>query len=316
MWNPPWTVALTMPLGLLPYPIARTLWFVLHFIALAWAFDRLGVLSPGPPSNRWLSLLIGFTFQPILLALKVGQITPLILAGLVGVLVFFPTRPFLAGLFGALLMVKPHLTYLFFIPLLLWVWRHRRWNFLAGVGVALVGATAIALVFNPNILHQYRLTWFRGDAPIWQATPTIGGILRYFLGPERTTLQWIVPAIGIFWLLADIGRRPSWWLTGESIALLTVVSPVIAVYVWMHDIGIALGALTPAILRLARRPMNARHVSYIVAYGLINLIAFTTSWDQLWYFWFGPALLVWFLLAQRHLGVPLLRRGETDETAR
>ncbi len=99
-------------------------------------------------------------------------------------------------------------------------------------------------------------------------------------------------------------------------ALLTVVSPVIAVYVWMHDIGIALGGLIPAILALIRRPLNARRAGYIVAYGLINLIALTTSWDQLWYFWFGPALLAWFLLARRHLGVPLLRRGETDETAR
>lgn len=310
MWNPPWVVPLVMPMGLLPYPVARTIWFALHFVALAWAFDRLSALSPGPPSSRWLALVIGFTFQPILLALKVGQISPLILAGLVGVLTFFSARPFLAGLFGSLLMVKPQLTYLFFIPLLLWVWKCRCWRFLLGFGIALASATVVALIPNPNILYQYRFTWFRGDAPLWQATPTIGGVLRYFLGPQHLSLQWIVPAIGFLWLLSDIRRRPSWWLQKESIALLAVVSPVIAWYVWMHDIGIALIGLIPAILALVRRPANARRIGLITLYGLINLIALVTSWDQLWYFWFGPALLAWFLLVRRHLLSPLFPKDE------
>lgn len=313
MWNPPWTLALVMPLGLLPYSVARTLWFLLHFVALAWSFDRLGYLSPGKPSRRWIALLVGFTFEPVLLALKVGQIPPLILTGIVGVLVFFPRRPFIAGLFAALMTVKPQLIYLFFIPLLLWVYKLRRWHFLTGLGIVLAGAMLIVLLFNPDILSQYQSIWSREDAPIWQATPTVGGILRYFLGPDRTALQWIVPLIGLIGLLADVWRHSSRWLRRETIAFLAVISPVIAPYIWLHDMGMISVGLIPVILSLIRPPVKKFCAGWIALYVLINLITLITSWDQLWYFWLGPAMLVWFLLARRHLKSPLFLEERSDE---
>lgn len=316
MWNPPWTLALVMPLGLLPYPVARTLWFVLHFIALTWSFDHLYRMSCCRPFGKWTALIIGFTFEPVLLALRVGQISPLILTGMVGGLTFFHRRPFVAGLFAALMMVKPQLTYFFFIPFLLWVHKYHRKDFLIGIGTALLGAMLIVFLKNPHILLQYRLIWFREDSPIWQATPTIGGILRYLLGPDRTALQWIVPLVGSAWLFADAWRRPSQWSQKEAFALLAVIFPIIATYMWLHDMGIMLVGLLPVLLCLIRPPIKTTfRVAWITLYALMNIIVLTTSWDQLWYFWLGPALLLWFLLARRHLKSSLFLEDRSDETA-
>ena len=46
MWNPPWTLAVTMPVGMMPYVSARLLWLVIQLVIIIgcivglWAFLR------------------------------------------------------------------------------------------------------------------------------------------------------------------------------------------------------------------------------------------------------------------------------------
>lgn len=315
MWNPPWTLALVMPLGLLPYPVARTLWFLLHFIALAWSFDRLGHLSPGKPSRRWIALLFGFTFEPVLLALKVGQISTLILTGLVGVLVFFPRRPFIAGLFAALMTVKPHTVYLVILALIVWTSAHRQWKFLLGFVGVLSAGLLIAIAFHPVVLIQYIHAWTQHPPTMW-VTATLGGLLRFYLGPEHFALQFVAPLLGLLWFTFHLARYWNRWVWTEQLPLLAVVSTATTAYGWIHDFQPALVGLLPAVLQLL--PMASRSLrsaTLLVIYILIQAVLFTTSLDQLWYFWLGPAMLVWFLLARRHLKSPLFLEDRPDETA-
>ncbi|MGH7171157.1 MAG: hypothetical protein ACRELF_17775, partial [Gemmataceae bacterium] len=52
MWNPPWTLALVMPLGLLDCRVAHLLWLCLHLVVLVWCSDALWRLYDGDVENR------------------------------------------------------------------------------------------------------------------------------------------------------------------------------------------------------------------------------------------------------------------------
>jgi hypothetical protein len=83
MLNPPPALTLVMPLGALPYRQASVLWFVLHTAVLLWSCALLWNLAGGPRRMRWVAYLCGVIFVPTLFALFLGQISILLLLGLV-----------------------------------------------------------------------------------------------------------------------------------------------------------------------------------------------------------------------------------------
>src|SRR5262249_30090088 len=129
MWNPPWTLCLAMPLGLLPVRLARLLWFVVNLGVLAFCAGALWRLHRGPPRRRWLAWAVAFTFLPTHFLLWSGQIAPFIL---LGVIVFLSEqgrgRLWSAGAATVLIAIKPQLVYLFWVALLLWSIDRRRWS--------------------------------------------------------------------------------------------------------------------------------------------------------------------------------------------
>ncbi len=194
MWNPPWTLALVMPLGLLDCRTAHLLWLALQFAVIAWCTDALWRLYGGATGRRWLAWLLAFTFLPTLFSLTAGQIAPLVLLGSVLFLVLLKQgRDALAGAATVLLAIKPHLSYLFWIALLLWSVRQRRWGVLGG-GVLVGGAAlAAALLCNPAVLGQYWHT-FTSQPPVQYRSPTLGTVLRTTAG--RGTVPPTIPGDG------------------------------------------------------------------------------------------------------------------------
>ena len=80
-------------------------------------------------TQRILAVIIAFTFVPTLFVLNMGQIAPLILLGVVGFLHFEKHKYWgLAGCALPLIAIKPHLLYLFWIALLLWVFDRGKWR--------------------------------------------------------------------------------------------------------------------------------------------------------------------------------------------
>ncbi len=294
LWNPPWVLPLLMPFSMLPYPIARVLWFLLHLITLAWSADRLGRMESKSIASRWLPWIIAFTFAPALHAVKAGQITPFMLPGLVGAMSAFPRHPFRAGLWSALLLLKPHLAYLALLTLLAESIRQRRPSFLLGLGVALAGASALAALLNPMVFAQYLHAWHMHPPSEW-ATATLGGILRLLLGPQRVALQFVPPLIGLgFWLHRIRHRPPSL----PELPMWTMLSLATAAYGWTFDLTLAIAGLVPAFLRWPAPPIPLRWLGLILIHGLLDGILLFTSWPQIFYFWAGPAWLIWFLAAQ------------------
>jgi hypothetical protein len=141
MGNPPWSLPLMAPLGLLGAKTAELLWIALSLVCLIASVRMVWRLHGSPRSS--LNVL-GYTFAPALSCLFSGQVTIFVLFGLVLFLRLHRSRPFLAGASLWLCMLKPHLFLPFGIVLLLWVVLTRSYRILVGTVVALGASTIIA----------------------------------------------------------------------------------------------------------------------------------------------------------------------------
>ncbi|MDW8069716.1 MAG: glycosyltransferase family 87 protein [Anaerolineae bacterium] len=296
-WNPPWTLAVLMAVAALPYPAARTVWFALQMLALGWSVEHLGRMGAGRSPRRWLAWAIGFTFDPALEALRVGQLSPLLLAGIVGTMRFLQRRPGLAGWLSSLMLLKPHLTLLPVIALMIWALRRRSWRFLLGWIGGIGGMAVIAAVPNPAVWGQFAAFWI--TRPPWEwATATIGAVLRWLFGPEWFALQFAPTLVGLIGLLGYLHRRPDFQPTPSALGALTLASLALAPYGWTHDLALALAAVIPALLSLSRRSPRAQW-GLAALYGLLHGVLLFLAGDQIWHFWLGPALWLWLWAFQR-----------------
>jgi Glycosyltransferase family 87 len=302
MWNPPWTLPFVLPFGLLPVRMAHLVWLALSLGVLGFCADRLWQLYGGDRERRWIGWLLVLTFVPTLFALSAGQITPLLLLGVVGFL-FFMDRKFetLAGVAAVLIAVKPHLAYLFWVALLLWSIRERRWRTLAGGIVAGLVLTAIPLLFNPQVLQQYWHT-FTQKPPAQYRSPTIGTVLRLAFGEEQFRLQFLAMIPGLLWFVPHWWTQRRDWIWKEQLPLLLTVSVLTTAYGgWPFDLVLLLLPVMVAATTVARHGWNAVSVLALGLFVALNVIAVTQLALQVEYFWFiwiTPAVLSAFLLVR------------------
>jgi hypothetical protein len=214
MWNPPWTLPLLLPFSLLSYGTARGLWCLLSlmvvFTIADWFWRRCG----GNGSHRWLSWLAVLLFIPVGTALFRGQISPLLLAGLWGFLWALEKKWLgTAGAFLLLIAVKPHVLYVFWIFLFLWILRERVWPVLWGGLAAFAFSSLFAVLFNPSIFGEFWRSIRSSSGPmIWQ-TPTWGIALR-MLFPWLSKWVRFLPSfigLGAAWYLWRVWRQNFDW---------------------------------------------------------------------------------------------------------
>src|SRR5262245_60084432 len=178
MWNPPWSLAVVLPLGLMPARVAQLLWLMVNLAAVGYCGDRLWLLAGGDRSRRWVGWLVSLAFLPTLFALQSGQIGLLLLLGAVLFLVCVQRGwHFLAGAATVLLAVKPHLAYLIWLAILCDAIARRRSGVILGGLAAGIVATLIPLAFNPQVLHQYADAMGNRPPQQW-VSPTLGTVLR------------------------------------------------------------------------------------------------------------------------------------------
>ena len=304
MWNPPWTLTLVMPFGALPYSVSRVLWLLLNigiiFLGVDWAWR----FYEGPEKYRWVAWLVAFSFGPSLRVLKIGQISPLLLLGVVGFLYFNEhQRSWWAGAALSLITVKPHLVYLVGLAVLCWAIDNRRWSVLLGGGLALSVAMGIAWGINPALVRQYRYALLHYPPEQW-ATPTLGAVLRALFGPEKVWLQFIPAFMGSIWFVLYWRRHHAAWVWREQLPLIILVSVLTSAYGWVFDHAILLLALLPVALALLRANWKSRpgdKIGLLVVYLIVDGLVLFSSMEQLWYWWLVPFFLGWYLLSQRFL---------------
>ena len=309
MWNPPWTLSLLSPLGMFTYYKGRYVWFVLNLELLFLCIGFLWKFYNGP-TRQWIGYLVGFVFFPGIFTLIIGQISILILLGLVGFL-FFEKRghPWLAGLASGLLSIKPHLLYLFWVVLVLQVWKKKDTGILMGAFVGIIGGSLIVFLYNPETLIGY---WdlITHESPLHHATATIGMLLRVMTGVEKRWLQFVPTALGTVWVLHYWKRKHKRWSWPEQMPILVFASVLTAAYGWIYDQVV----LLPAVLQMASWAVSNKSfypkLCFFSSYFLINGITiwiYWHAWNHGWYIWQIP-----FLLGLYHiLGSPIMRKNET-----
>lgn len=298
MWNPPWTLTVAMPLSLLPARVGQLVWLLIGGVAVFWSADRLWRVAGGLPEHRAISWLIAGTFLPTLMALKVGQITPLVLLG--AALFAMVARSgwfFWAGIAAVLMAIKPHLVYLLW-PLVAVDALYRR-DARMVLGGILGGAltSAIPWLANPDLFNQYFAEMSERPPAQWVSL-TIGSLLRMMLGESTFGLQFVSLPIGLLWAAIHWWRRRHAWNWANELPLIVLVSFVTAPYgAWHFDLVLMLVPLVTLATTLHRQPERVR-IAFWLAYGLIGLgmlVLNVLAVPSVLFAWVAPAILVLFI---------------------
>jgi len=294
MANPPWALTLVLPLGLLSPMAAELLWFLLLLACLIASVRMVWVMHGRPETEVDF---LGYTFGPALFCLLLGQVSILLLLGVVLFLYLHRSRPFLAGIVLWLCMLKPHLFLPFGTVLLVWVVTTKTYRVLAGITVALAVTTALAFIMDPHIWAHYRqmMVSVRVDqAPI----PCFSILLRQHVWPHTLWVQCLPAALGCAWSLFYYRKhRDNWdWLKHGSPLLL--VSVLVPPYTWYIDQAVVI----PALLHGAYVTRSRSLVALLaLASATIEVQWFlgASALHSLLFLWTTPVWILWYLCARK-----------------
>ncbi len=305
MWNPPWTLAVVLPLGMFPAREAQLLWLLVNLFAVGFCGDRLWRLFGGLADRRWIGVAIALAALPTAFALQSGQIGPLLLLGAV---LFLECErrglPFAAGAATVLLAIKPHLAYLVWGAIFCDAVTRNRWRMILGGAVAGLVCSAVPLIFDPHVWQQYADALANRPPEQW-VSPTIGTVLRLAFGEERFRLQFVPVIVGLAWFAWHWRKRSGEWNWTEQLPLLLLVSFVTAPYgAWPFDMVLLLPAAMWLVLR-TEAPGRRLAIAGLVAVNLGCLVLNLLHTTSFWFLWVSPAVLLIYAVGtpNRHPGV-------------
>jgi hypothetical protein len=308
MWNPPWALSIVLPLGFMSYPLAKILWSFVLFAVIFLSSDLAWQIYNGPPKYRWLSWLLGITFVPTLVTLKLLQIGPIMLLGVVGFLYFQKNnRPFMAGMACILMTIKPHFLYLFWVCLVFWIIRERQWRVLMGMIVSMSILITIPHLFNLKVLSQYVTTVVATGGPSNWATPTLGGYLRLLVGVDQYWLQFISLGVGLPWCLWYWLRRKDDWSWEWDLPNVLMASIVTASYGWTYDQVVLIPLLMSAVIWCLNLRVPKQRNLLLIGYAGVNLCIFILRTEafgmsnEIWFGWVAPLAMFIYLMLRQNL---------------
>jgi hypothetical protein len=225
-YPPPFVLAI-LPLALFAAGTAAWIWLALSVGALVGGI----ALMPVAPWIRWLTLLLAGLSWPVVYALKLGQVGPLLL-------LFFAIgwrgldRPTLLGLSaaaGAIVKIQPGIV-------LVWAALTRRWTAVVVGAVALVIAAAVATIATGGLSVWFDYAVLLGNVSDPITTPhnyTPGAVLYHALGVPTGvagTFQVLssVLAVGLVGFAA-VRATPS-----SSYLAAVVASQILSPVLWDH----------------------------------------------------------------------------------
>jgi hypothetical protein len=292
MRNPPWSLAITYPLGLIGIRAGALLWSLL-LLACLWISVRMVWLMHGRP--RPLLNFLGYSFAPALMCLIIGQTSLFALLGLVLFLRLHRSSPFLAGVSLWLCALKPHLFLAFGVVLLAWVVVNRCYKVLLGAATAVAASCAVTWLLDPTAWSDYALM-MRTYGIENEFIPCWSVVLRLWVRPQFMALQYLLPALGCAWALAWFWkRRRTWdWLSDGSLVVL--ISILSAPYCWLFDQALAIPALLHGAYLTRSRVLLAllALASVLVEAALVTGFKVTSPL----YLSTAPLWLAWYLFAR------------------
>jgi hypothetical protein len=254
----------------------------------------------GPKRYFWVAWAVGLGFFPTLFVLRVGQITPIILLGVMGFLFFVRKGRYgWASCSTLLISFKPHLLYLFWIMLLCWIIDRKQWKMLVTIGATVILAMIVPLSYNPSIAAQF----FRSSLeapPLYWMTPTIGGFLRAIFGTGHEWLQFLPMGICLLYFLFVYWKRHKReWVWERQMPILLLVSVSTAAYGWSFDLVVLIPALIQAAVFTIQRARPKIAGLAVLSFVVANTVAYwlnSHDYGELYYVWMAPALFVIFFV--------------------
>jgi hypothetical protein len=218
-------LVLVIPFALLPPDVASALWIG----GAAGCFALAMVLMPVRVEVRWITLALVGVSWPLIFAVKVGQVGPLLLL-LFAIGWRWLDRPGVIGAIasiGALIKLQPAL-------LFGWLLLERRWrDIVVGVAIGLAVTGLVTILLGPQIWFDF-LRVFRGlDDPLGNTVNFAPGSIAYAagLGRDAAGIVQLVATVLVVAFVVILQRRA----TSEASYLAAVVATQIASPIlWDH----------------------------------------------------------------------------------
>ncbi|MCI0561178.1 MAG: DUF2029 domain-containing protein [Nitrososphaera sp.] len=283
-WNPPTLFVFILPLAWLPFIAAKATWLIVNVAILLVIIFMLAHLYLPHGGRAFLGFcLIVILFPQALVAIIMGQVTFLVLLGVVSSMMLIRKEQwFWAGASLILTTVKPHMALLAVPYLLLYMSYRRKWRGWLG----LLSAAAICLI----TLFWFRPLWaidfmsIFAIAPVNWATPTIGGLLS-FLRLTEAMRYMVVLLLPLAWVLA---RQQTNVSVETAVALLTILTVPTTFYGWSYDQSILLIPIAQIfswLLHPSHHMMRIAVIAAMLVSILINWIQRISSASEVYYFW-------------------------------
>jgi len=298
-WNPPWLILIMIPIGILPYYLAIPVWIFCNILLIGMSLLITWKLCMGNQKSRGILLvyLAGFLFVETLSYLAIGQITSVVLLGIVLSLWFFNhDMDALAGIALLLTTIKPHITYFFIILVFIWVIQNRRWKVIIAFLTAALISMLIFWIVIPGWLNNYIL--LINNLPYSQLyTSTLGS----FISEKFNISIFKYSAVLLIFLVKPLLHlvKKEGWLTATNLALL--ISVPLSPYGFNFDHIVILPAFVQLIAwassaELSRKVMVFLAVSIIAVDLIIGKLTSINGLEYYWFFWIPLALFVIFLI--------------------
>lgn len=303
MHNPPWSLSLVLPFALLDYSLGRLSWTFFLLLGTLVSVGILWHLYEYPIRRLWVAWLVAVSFIPTLFALNIGQISPLILWGLVAFLYLANQERWLwAGAALVLVTLKPQLLLVFWCALTFWVFRREKYSLIWGGFLGLMGMLLIPLLLRQSLIVDYIQATLSHPPKRW-FTPTLGAILRFYFGWEKLWLQFLPLLLGlIWWGYLELHRSDdaSWLVQFPNLLFISLITTA---YGWSHD---QIVLLIPVIQVVGLLLSQDDRFPWMLAggYVLINGLALVVHFlrvGESWFIWMAPAWFLWYHLARRRV---------------
>jgi len=289
---PPYCIYLTAPLGLLAEPAAYGVCFGVELVAVVLALALLRASLPAHRRDHWTAAAVVLASMPFNTTVAMGQISgilTLILA--LAVHAWVRGRAFAAGLFVALLFLKPQIAGFVALAAIL----AREWRMVAGTVTGCVALVIASLPLGLARWTEYAATMQQYVAVVRDATPLWKQLTLYAFWRTVPGLD-AGAALGL-WLasvtLLIVIAAAAIWRTGAStpdrrariVALAVLLGLAVNIYAYFYD-GLLLAV--PGIVWWVRR-REYRHVDtvaiaacvaavFVVGYVRVFLVSSGVSW--------------------------------------
>jgi hypothetical protein len=274
--TPPWSLWPMIPLGFFEGRWAWGLWIGWSVAALLvgvhWTWQMYGRRE----ETKRLFTILAYCFPPVLACLAAGQFGIILFLGVAGFLRYHDEHPWVAGSMLVLPAIKPQLFTAFWVALLFWAVREKRWRLVGGSVLAFTAANMVALLIDPAVFQHYMQSAGTDSAPAL-FIPTLSTILRALVARSHYWLQFLPAGLGALWGAWYYVRNRRGWNWQENGPTMLVVSAAVTPHGWFTDEVFVLPAVLMTAMRVMERPKMPPLplLALLAPLGLLLLMVFS-----------------------------------------